>query len=500
MSPLADFHPAVQRWFADRLGAPTEPQRQGWPLIREGRNVLIAAPTGSGKTLAAFLSAIDSLLQKGSDAGRRDSRPLRLAAAGPVQRRPEEPSRPAGRDPRLRPEPARGARGRPHRGYVLEPAHGDGEEAAAHPGHDAGVAVPPADQRRRPADAGDRADGDRGRDPCPRARQARLASRPLARAAGGPDRAAPAARRAVGHAEAAGRGRAIPGRHRTRLRARRHGHLPRPRPRHRGPALAAEHRLLARAMGRDLRAHGGAGADPSHHPRLREHAQDGRAHRGPALQAARRGRGGQPSRQPFSRAKAGRGGAAQGGPTARDRGHGLPRARHRHRGRGPRDPGRRHAIDRDVPPARRPLRSRAAQDAEGPALPADAGRARRSGRAPPRRREGHPRPDARGARAPSTSWPSRWWRPASRRSGRKRSSSRWPAGPGRIATSPRKSSTRSSACTARAVARSSTAMASAGDSSPPSARGWPRCSPGARSPTPRTTRSGRSRKARSSAP
>jgi len=67
MSPLSTFHPAVQRWFADRLGEPTAPQREGWPLIREGRNVLIAAPTGSGKTLAAFLSAIDSLFQRGSE-------------------------------------------------------------------------------------------------------------------------------------------------------------------------------------------------------------------------------------------------------------------------------------------------------------------------------------------------------------------------------------------------------------------------------------------------
>src|SRR6186713_913027 len=67
MSALAAFHPAVQRWFADRLGEPTAPQRQGWPLIREGRNVLIAAPTGSGKTLAAFLSALDSLLSRGAE-------------------------------------------------------------------------------------------------------------------------------------------------------------------------------------------------------------------------------------------------------------------------------------------------------------------------------------------------------------------------------------------------------------------------------------------------
>ena len=59
---LAGFHPVLQRWFTDRFGKPTEPQRQGWPAIRSGGNTLIAAPTGSGKTLAAFFSAIDSLV------------------------------------------------------------------------------------------------------------------------------------------------------------------------------------------------------------------------------------------------------------------------------------------------------------------------------------------------------------------------------------------------------------------------------------------------------
>ena len=66
MSALAPFHPAVCAWFESRLGQPTAPQREGWPLIREGRHTLIAAPTGSGKTLAAFLSAIDSLLRQGA--------------------------------------------------------------------------------------------------------------------------------------------------------------------------------------------------------------------------------------------------------------------------------------------------------------------------------------------------------------------------------------------------------------------------------------------------
>ncbi len=63
--PLSPFHPAIRRWFEETLGAPTEPQSRGWPEIRAGRDVLIAAPTGSGKTLAAFLAAIDSLVRRG---------------------------------------------------------------------------------------------------------------------------------------------------------------------------------------------------------------------------------------------------------------------------------------------------------------------------------------------------------------------------------------------------------------------------------------------------
>ncbi|MET0792708.1 MAG: DEAD/DEAH box helicase [Polyangiaceae bacterium] len=65
--PLSSFHPAIQRWFSERLGEPTPPQRDGWPAIRAGQHTLIAAPTGSGKTLAAFLSAIDQLLSRGAE-------------------------------------------------------------------------------------------------------------------------------------------------------------------------------------------------------------------------------------------------------------------------------------------------------------------------------------------------------------------------------------------------------------------------------------------------
>jgi ATP-dependent Lhr-like helicase len=70
--PLSAFHPAVARWFARRFEQPTEPQRRAWPIIRDGRDVLIAAPTGSGKTFAAFLSAIDGLVRQGLDGELRD--------------------------------------------------------------------------------------------------------------------------------------------------------------------------------------------------------------------------------------------------------------------------------------------------------------------------------------------------------------------------------------------------------------------------------------------
>jgi ATP-dependent Lhr-like helicase len=61
---LGDFHPLVGEWFGSRYGEPTEPQIQGWPLIRAGRDVLVSAPTGSGKTLAAFTLCLDDLVRR----------------------------------------------------------------------------------------------------------------------------------------------------------------------------------------------------------------------------------------------------------------------------------------------------------------------------------------------------------------------------------------------------------------------------------------------------
>jgi ATP-dependent Lhr-like helicase len=60
---LRSFHPAVTCWFTDTFGEPTPPQAQGWPIIADGKNVLLLAPTGSGKTLAAFLKCLDTLYQ-----------------------------------------------------------------------------------------------------------------------------------------------------------------------------------------------------------------------------------------------------------------------------------------------------------------------------------------------------------------------------------------------------------------------------------------------------
>ena len=63
-SALSAFDPLVAEWFITRFGSATEPQIQGWPEIRAGRDVLISAPTGSGKTLAAFLLCLDRLVRQ----------------------------------------------------------------------------------------------------------------------------------------------------------------------------------------------------------------------------------------------------------------------------------------------------------------------------------------------------------------------------------------------------------------------------------------------------
>ncbi|WP_237885353.1 DEAD/DEAH box helicase [Pseudomonas sp. PGPR40] len=62
---LAGFHPAVSAWFSNTFPAATAAQARAWPLIRQRRSTLIAAPTGSGKTLTAFLAVLDDLVHRG---------------------------------------------------------------------------------------------------------------------------------------------------------------------------------------------------------------------------------------------------------------------------------------------------------------------------------------------------------------------------------------------------------------------------------------------------
>jgi ATP-dependent Lhr-like helicase len=66
--PLRRFHPRVRDWFRETIGAPSAPQRQGWPVIARGDHTLILAPTGTGKTFAAFLWELNALIAEGLDA------------------------------------------------------------------------------------------------------------------------------------------------------------------------------------------------------------------------------------------------------------------------------------------------------------------------------------------------------------------------------------------------------------------------------------------------
>ena len=79
--PLASFTPSVREWFARSFEAPTDAQREAWPAIAGGENVLVSAPTGSGKTLAAFLWGLDRLVAEPTEGERR----TRLVYVSPLK-------------------------------------------------------------------------------------------------------------------------------------------------------------------------------------------------------------------------------------------------------------------------------------------------------------------------------------------------------------------------------------------------------------------------------
>ena len=285
MDPLSAFHPAVQRWFATRLGEPTPPQREGWPLIREGRNTLIAAPTGSGKTLAAFLSAIDALLRQGAAPARRDAGPLRLAAARPVQRRPEEPPGPLAEIRAARPVAARGPRAGAHGRHAGRRARGHG---ASRPPHilvttpeslyllltsdggrrDAGARCAPSSwTRSTPSSATSAARTSRSRSSASRRWPAGRSS-----ASASPPRRSRSTRSAASWSAPAASARWWTRAPSATLDLG-----------DRGPALAARAPSARTSSGTEIYARiAELIARAPHHARLREHAQDGRAHRGPA--------------------------------------------------------------------------------------------------------------------------------------------------------------------------------------------------------------------------
>src|SRR5689334_17593941 len=66
---LSLFQPEVRAWFAEKVGVPTDAQARAWPLIAEGRHLLLTAPTGSGKTLTAFLWSLDRFLSGAWETG-----------------------------------------------------------------------------------------------------------------------------------------------------------------------------------------------------------------------------------------------------------------------------------------------------------------------------------------------------------------------------------------------------------------------------------------------
>lgn len=55
------------KWFENTFGEPTPIQKEAWPLIAEGKHVLVSAPTGTGKTLSAFFVFLDRMKKQAEE-------------------------------------------------------------------------------------------------------------------------------------------------------------------------------------------------------------------------------------------------------------------------------------------------------------------------------------------------------------------------------------------------------------------------------------------------
>jgi len=66
-SVLELFENEGAKWFKNTFGEPTPIQKEAWPLIAEGKHVLVSAPTGTGKTLSAFFVFLDRMKKQAEE-------------------------------------------------------------------------------------------------------------------------------------------------------------------------------------------------------------------------------------------------------------------------------------------------------------------------------------------------------------------------------------------------------------------------------------------------
>jgi ATP-dependent Lhr-like helicase len=145
------FSEATSAWFRAAFAEPTPAQALAWTAIGNGETTLVIAPTGSGKTLAAFLWAIDKLAGAGAPADPRQRcrvlyiSPLKALAVD-IERNLRSPLTGIGHTAHRLGLTAPDIRVRgTHRRHLSRRAPQAVSQAAGHPDHDSGVAVPAAD-------------------------------------------------------------------------------------------------------------------------------------------------------------------------------------------------------------------------------------------------------------------------------------------------------------------------------------------------------------------